>query len=132
MKIKCNKKIYMVLLALIFLQSTVLGFQRKYEESREKRANDRMPPEKVMDAIGVKPGMVIGEVGAGRGRYTVHLANRVGSQGKIFANDINEKALEYGSNGLGLSYDREAFAYFKIFETQPKTGSYCCDFGSTR
>lgn len=95
MKKQCNKKFTMVLFAIIFLQSASLGFQRKYEESREKRANDRMPPEKVMNAIGVKPGMVIGEVGAGRGRYTVHLANRVGSQGKIYANDINETALEY-------------------------------------
>ena len=95
MKIKCTKKFYMVLLVIVFLQNVSFGFQRKYEESREKRANDRMPPEKVMDAIGVKPGMIIGELGAGRGRYTVHLANRVGSQGKILANDISERALAY-------------------------------------
>jgi ubiquinone/menaquinone biosynthesis C-methylase UbiE len=48
-----------------------------------------------MDAIGVKPGMVIGEVGAGRGRYTVHLADRVGDAGKIYANDIDQGSLEY-------------------------------------
>ena len=95
MKIKCTKKFYMVLLVIVFLQNLSFGFKRKYEESREKRANDRMPPEKVMDAIGVKPGMIIGELGAGRGRYTVHLANRVGSQGKILANDISERALAY-------------------------------------
>jgi len=46
-----------------------------------------------MDAIGVKPGMTIGEIGAGHGRYTVHLAGRVGHKGKIFANDIDENAL---------------------------------------
>ncbi len=51
------------------------------------------PPEKVMDAIGVKPGMTIGEIGAGHGRYTVHLARRVGQKGKIFANDIDQEAL---------------------------------------
>ena len=70
--------------------------QRKRVEAWEKRINeDRQPPDKVMDAIGVKPGMVIGEVGAGRGRYTVHLARRVGNKGKIFANDINADALSY-------------------------------------
>lgn len=65
-------------------------------EAWEKRINEeRQPPDKVMDAIGVKPGMFIGEVGAGRGRYTVHLARRVGNKGKIFANDIDENALSY-------------------------------------
>ncbi len=70
--------------------------QSRRIETWEKKINEeRQPPEKVMDAIGVKPGMIIGEVGAGRGRYTVHLAERVGSKGKIFANDIDESALSY-------------------------------------
>jgi SAM-dependent methyltransferase len=60
----------------------------------EKSITEKLqPPERVMDAIGVKPGMTIGEIGAGRGRYTVHLAGRVGHKGKIFANDIDENAL---------------------------------------
>ncbi len=59
-----------------------------------------------MDIIGVRPGLVIGEVGAGRGRVTVHLADRVGAKGKIFANDINAEALDYlqkRCERLGLS-----------------------------
>ncbi len=60
----------------------------------ENSINEKMqPPEKVMDAIGVGPGMTIGEIGAGHGRYTVHLARRVGSEGKVFANDIDGNAL---------------------------------------
>lgn len=50
-------------------------------------------PERVMDAIGVKPGMTIGEVGAGRGYFTFKLARRVGEEGKIYANDIDQEAL---------------------------------------
>jgi ubiquinone/menaquinone biosynthesis C-methylase UbiE len=62
----------------------------------EMSINEKLqPPEKVMDAIGVKPGMTIGEIGVGRGRYTVHLARRVGNKGKILANDINENALSF-------------------------------------
>jgi SAM-dependent methyltransferase len=68
---------------------------RRIEEWENKINEERQPPEKVMDAIGVKPGMIIGEVGAGRGRYTVHLARRVGNEGKILANDIDENALSY-------------------------------------
>jgi ubiquinone/menaquinone biosynthesis C-methylase UbiE len=50
-------------------------------------------PEKVMEATGVKPGMVIGEVGAGRGYFTFWLAKGVGESGKIYANDIDGSAL---------------------------------------
>ena len=48
-----------------------------------------------MDAAGVKPGMVVGEVGAGRGRFTIHLARRVGPSGRILANDIDKESLEF-------------------------------------
>ena len=61
--------------------------------SGEERENRLQPPEKIMDAIGLKPGMVIGEVGAGWGRFTVHLARRVGEKGLVFANDIDKGAL---------------------------------------
>ncbi|MFC1726367.1 class I SAM-dependent methyltransferase, partial [candidate division KSB1 bacterium] len=57
-------------------------------------------PEKVMDAIGVKPGMIIGEVGVGGGYFTFHLSNRVGSEGKIYANDILEKELKKIDNRM--------------------------------
>jgi SAM-dependent methyltransferase len=50
-------------------------------------------PEKVMDVVGVKPGMVIGEVGAGGGYFTFHLSRRVGDTGKVYANDISRRAL---------------------------------------
>jgi len=50
-------------------------------------------PEKLMDAIGVKPGMVIGEAGAGEGYFTFKLSRRVGEIGKIFANDIVQRVL---------------------------------------
>lgn len=62
----------------------------EWENSINKKLQ---PPEQVMDAIGIKPGMVIGEIGAGHGRYTVHLARRVGKKGKIYANDIDKRAL---------------------------------------
>ena len=52
------------------------------------------PPEKIMDAVGVKPGMKIGEAGAGRGYFTFPLAGRVGAGGLVFANDISTSSLD--------------------------------------
>jgi ubiquinone/menaquinone biosynthesis C-methylase UbiE len=46
-----------------------------------------------MNLVGIKSGMVIGEVGAGRGYFTFKLSNRVGVKGKIYANDISSSAL---------------------------------------
>jgi ubiquinone/menaquinone biosynthesis C-methylase UbiE len=56
--------------------------------------NKRQPPEFVLKTIGIRPGMVVGEVGAGRGRYTVQIASRIGPGGRLYANDIDRDALE--------------------------------------
>ena len=61
----------------------------------EARHNAYQPPEEVMDALGIGPGMVVGEVGAGRGRYVAHMSRRLGETGKIYANDIDEQKLDY-------------------------------------
>jgi len=49
--------------------------------------------DRTLDAMGIRPGMTIGEIGAGQGRFTVPLSHRVGPAGKVYANDIDEKAL---------------------------------------
>jgi ubiquinone/menaquinone biosynthesis C-methylase UbiE len=93
---KKNLSLIALISAFLFLAflSPTLALSQTID-SWEKGPNKRQPPQEVMDVIGVKSGMVIGEVGAGRGRYTVHLAMRVGGAGKIYANDINEKSLSY-------------------------------------
>ncbi len=80
--------------------------QEEQAHPGEEAQNSLQPPEKIMDAIGLKPGMVIGEVGAGWGRFTVHLARRVGDNGLVYANDIDKGALAIleqtiKKNGLG-------------------------------
>lgn len=50
-------------------------------------------PEIALDAIGVKPGMVVADVGAGVGYFTVRIARRVGPSGKVMANDIQPEML---------------------------------------
>jgi ubiquinone/menaquinone biosynthesis C-methylase UbiE len=65
------------------------------QDEWEARHNAYQPPQAVMDALGVAPGMIVGEVGAGRGRYAVHMARRVGEEGLVYANDIDETKLRY-------------------------------------
>lgn len=65
------------------------------ETANEARLNRLQPPEVVMDAIGLKPGMTVAEIGAGRGRFVVQLAARVGEKGRVYAEDIDADALKY-------------------------------------
>ena len=61
----------------------------------EVRQTGYQPPEIVLEAIELREGMVIGEIGAGRGRYSVILAEAVGKEGHIYANDIDKESLDY-------------------------------------
>jgi ubiquinone/menaquinone biosynthesis C-methylase UbiE len=94
-----KKRIFIVPLAAIlvgFINPAANFQKRSFQiEDWEKGLNERQPPIKIMDAIGLEQGMVIGEVGAGTGRMTMWLADRVGESGKVYANDIDRSALEY-------------------------------------
>src|SRR5258706_11575894 len=50
-------------------------------------------PQEVMNALGIKQGSVVGDIGAGGGYFTFHLAARVGPTGKAYAEDILERAV---------------------------------------
>ena len=50
-------------------------------------------PEQVMDVLGVKAGSRVADVGCGRGHFSFRLARRVGPQGKVYAEDTDEKEL---------------------------------------
>ena len=91
------KKIFILSLILNTLISLSLCSQDKKVpvDPSETWANNQHQPEKLMDAIGLKEGMTIADIGAGRGRMTVYFSTRVGEKGKVFANEIDESALEY-------------------------------------
>jgi ubiquinone/menaquinone biosynthesis C-methylase UbiE len=65
------------------------------ENANEARLNSLQPPQQVLNAIGVRPGMAVAEIGAGRGRYAVQLAVRVGPGGRVYAEDIDNAALDH-------------------------------------
>jgi predicted methyltransferase len=51
-------------------------------------------PDEVMDALGVRAGSVVADVGCGKGYFSIKLAQRVGPTGKVYAEDIQEDVLE--------------------------------------
>jgi predicted methyltransferase len=60
------------------------------EDSRE-RAGEAA---KVMDLLGVRPGMAVADIGAGAGYYVGRLSRRVGPAGQVIAQDIERKYLD--------------------------------------
>jgi len=50
-------------------------------------------PAEVMTALGAGSGSVVADIGSGDGYFSFHLARRVGPTGKVYAADLDEKAL---------------------------------------
>jgi ubiquinone/menaquinone biosynthesis C-methylase UbiE len=50
-------------------------------------------PDRALELIGITPGMVVADVGAGTGYMTMRLAGRVGRTGKVYANDLQPAML---------------------------------------
>lgn len=51
-------------------------------------------PEKMLDALGIKPGMTVADVGAGAGYQSLRLSRRVGPEGTVLATDIQPEMLK--------------------------------------
>ena len=51
-------------------------------------------PDKIVEALGIKPGSRVADVGAGSGLLTVHLARAVAPNGKVIATDIDNLVLD--------------------------------------
>jgi predicted methyltransferase len=50
-------------------------------------------PDQALQLIGIHPGMVVADVGAGTGYMTTRLADLVGPTGRVYANDLQPKML---------------------------------------
>ena len=59
-----------------------------------RRAEWQMPG-KVVDALGIKEGDKVADIGAGAGYFTFLLSKKVGDKGKVYAVDVERKYLEY-------------------------------------
>jgi ubiquinone/menaquinone biosynthesis C-methylase UbiE len=62
-------------------------------------------PELIMDELTIAEGDKVADLGAGGGWFTIHLARRVGPNGRVYAEDIQELMIE----SLGRRVRREGF-----------------------
>ena len=55
---------------------------------------------RVVETLKLQPGQAVADIGAGSGRYTVPLAKAVAPDGRVWAVDIDERALERNQSAV--------------------------------
>jgi ubiquinone/menaquinone biosynthesis C-methylase UbiE len=70
----------------------VMGHEAADWLERPEREKEEKP-NKLLDALKLKPGDVVADIGAGSGYFTFRIADRVGPKGKVFAVDIQPEML---------------------------------------
>jgi len=60
---------------------------------RSEREQEEQP-EKALDALNLRPGLMVGDIGAGTGFYSLRIAKRIGPAGRVYANDIQPEMLQ--------------------------------------
>jgi len=89
----------------------VVATQFSNEDARDERGEAQT----VMDLADIRPGMTVADIGAGEGYYTVRLAERVGEDGRVLAQDISREALER----LGRRVEKERLENISIKLGEP-------------
>jgi SAM-dependent methyltransferase len=71
----------------------VMGYQGAAWLDREERDIEE-EPDVAIDALDLKPGMIVADVGAGSGYMTVRMAKKVGPTGKVYGQDIQPEMID--------------------------------------
>ena len=73
--------------------ANVMGWEGAEWLERSEREQEE-EPDRALDALGTLSGLSVADVGAGSGYFTVRLASRVGSKGRVYANDLQPEMLK--------------------------------------
>jgi arsenite methyltransferase len=101
-----NMKVVAFLFSLLVIPATILAQDRVQRDRHQMHRLHSDPksyigaledpkrdlyqkPQEVVEALGLKPGEVIADIGAGSGYFTFRLAHHVGQTGKIYAVDVS-------------------------------------------
>jgi predicted methyltransferase len=98
---------------LVLTVAATFAAQRWHEDWDERDKWQR--PADVMDALGLRSGSAAADIGAGNGYFTVRMAERVGSSGKVYAVDIDKTTLQ----GLRDRAARERLTQIETVFSEP-------------
>jgi FkbM family methyltransferase len=90
------RKVYSRKLARVLLLACIAGAIPLLAQTRnadEERREAWQKVDQIFAAMGVRSGATVADVGAGDGFFTTRLSRAVGPDGRVFAVDVDEKAL---------------------------------------
>jgi ubiquinone/menaquinone biosynthesis C-methylase UbiE len=105
--------------------ANVMSWEKASWLEREGRAETEKP-EMVIEAMGLREGMTVAEIGAGTGFFSRRLAKAVGPTGKVLAEDIQPQMLDL----LRQSSVKEGIGNITTIlgtETDPKLPAHAVD-----
>lgn len=84
--------------------------------SDEKTRDENGEAERVIDRLGIRPGVRVADIGAGGGYYTVRLARRLGPSATIYAQDVRADYLKQ----LEARLEREGISQIRLVLGTPR------------
>lgn len=94
---KSHKMLLVVFLGIVACSLNLrigIATNSPQESDRDRTRDEWQRPAEVFDALAVKPGHRVADIGSGSGYFTFRLAARVGAEGKVYAVDIDQKAID--------------------------------------
>lgn len=86
--------LFLLCVSATSLSITSAAANSTQESERSRNRDSWQRPAEVFEALGLKPGHRVADIGSGFGYFTFRMAARVGPDGKVFAVDIDEKAID--------------------------------------
>jgi len=60
-----------------------------------KASSPKSQPDEVMEALGLRPGQTVADIGAGGGYFSFRFAKAVGEEGRVGAFEVDRKLVEF-------------------------------------
>ena len=100
-----------------YAKGSAESFAAKFEEPNREIFRYRAA---IVNLMQLKPGMTAGEVGAGSGFMARFMVTKVGAEGKVFANELEPKMVEY----MKARAAKEGLTNFTVVQGQPKATGF--------
>jgi predicted methyltransferase len=119
------RRLSLIVSVALVAVATLAAQQPDAAQIRQERQQAELDVPKLVEILGLKPGMTIADVGAGGGAFTVVLGKWIGS-GTVYATDIGQRQLRE----IRDYADREGLKNVKVIEGAAAATNLpleCCD-----
>lgn len=88
-----KRRLLIGIVPLLVAAAAFPWLQNALAQSRNAARDEWQRPAEVMDLLHIGAGTRVADVGCGEGYFVLHLARRVGAQGRVYAVDVDDDSL---------------------------------------